>query len=175
MIAVFGFVAYLSQEFYDKLLSRYHSIIETLVLLYNKQEFLVKPISVGYRLITLFSFVDYFSSASFYQLMFGEVFNFHSWIVDRYSYLGSSMIEEGDVTNLIANILSGGIVGALFFILFIGAILMRVKKARLYLLILFYLCAYGNLTSSLLFLQLLILDFYLINGSHVVYVRIVNF
>jgi hypothetical protein len=108
--------------------------------------------SVGYRLITVFSCIDYFINGSYLQVFFGEGFlNFHSWIYAKYSFLGGTMIEDGDVTNLLAVIfLSGGILGTVIFLFYISSLINQVSKENkiyLFTFIFSFMLVYGNITA----------------------------
>ena len=91
----------------------------------------------------------------------GRILNFHSWIIDRYSFFvgDGTIIEDGDVTNLLAVVfLSGGIVGTLLFALYLSSLFNHVSldnKAFLFVFIFCFMLVYGAITEPhLLFLSI---------------------
>lgn len=120
--------------------------------------------STGYRLLTIFSVLDYATSGSYTQILLGEGFlNFHGWIIDRYSvfFNGAAIIDDGDVTNLVAVVfLSGGMVGTLIFALYILSLLSRVAQNERAFIIIFVFCfmlVFGSITEPHFFIFIYLL------------------
>ena len=153
-------VSFIFPEVFDKLYSRFIDIINVSSSFSQLDLNAVNlNSSVGYRLLTVFSVFDYVIDGSYFHIFFGEGFlNFHSWIIDRYSFFvgTGTIIEDGDVTNLLAVVfLSGGIVGTLFFGLYISSLLNQVSrdnKAFLFVFILCFMLVYGGITEPHFFI-----------------------
>ena len=151
-------------EVFDKLYSRLVDIINVSSSLSQLNLNAVNlNSSVGYRLLTVFSIFDYANDGSYFKIFFGEGFlNFHSWIIDRYAFFvgDGTIIEDGDVTNLLAVIfLSGGIIGTLLFGLYIVSLLNKVSldnKAFLFVFIFCFMLVYGAITEPHLFIFIFI-------------------
>lgn len=153
---------------FDKLYSR---LLDMIFVLAALAQFDLTSInlnsSVGYRLVTLFSVVDYISHGTLWQILFGEGFlNFHSWVIERYSFLAGTgtILEDGDVTNLIAVIfLSGGLLGGALFFLYIIMLLRNVNKQErifVFTFIIGFMLVYGGLTEPHFYLFTYILLFF---------------
>ena len=153
-------VSFIFPDVFDKLYSRFIDIINVSSSFSQLDLNAVNlNSSVGYRLLTVFSVFDYVIDGSYFNIFFGEGFlNFHSWIIERYSFFvgAGTIIEDGDVTNLLAVVfLSGGIVGTLFFGLYISSLLNQVSrdnKAFLFVFILCFMLVYGGITEPHFFI-----------------------
>lgn len=157
-------VSFIFPEVFDKLYSR---LVDVINVASSFSQLNISSVnlnsSVGYRLLTVFSIFDYVIDASYSQIFFGEGFlNFHTWIIDRYSFFvgAGTIIEDGDVTNLLAVVfLSGGIVGTLFFALYLNSLFNQVSKDNKGFLIVFILCfmlVYGGITEPHFFILIYI-------------------
>lgn len=153
-------VSFIFPEVFDKLYSR---LLDVINVASSFSQLNISSVnlnsSVGYRLLTVFSIFDYVIDASYFQIFFGEGFlNFHTWIIDRYSFFvgAGTIIEDGDVTNLLAVVfLSGGIVGTLFFALYLSSLFNHVSKDNKAFLLVFILCfmlVYGGITEPHFFI-----------------------
>ena len=165
LITFFGLIVFLIfPEVFDKLYSRLVDIINVSSSLSQLNLNAVNlNSSVGYRLLTVFSIFDYANDGSYFKIFFGEGFlNFHSWIIDRYAFFvgDGTIIEDGDVTNLLAVIfLSGGIIGTLLFGLYVVSLLNKVSldnKAFLFIFIFCFMLVYGAITEPHLFIFIFI-------------------
>lgn len=165
LIIFFGLIVFLIfPEVFDKLYSRLVDIINVSSSLSQLNLNAVNlNSSVGYRLLTVFSIFDYANDGSYFKIFFGEGFlNFNSWIIDRYAFFvgDGTIIEDGDVTNLLAVIfLSGGIIGTLLFGLYIVSLLNKVSldnKAFLLVFIFCFMLVYGAITEPHLFIFIFI-------------------
>ena len=160
LILISSILSFIFPEVFDKLYSRFRDMINVSISFSQLDLGAINlNSSVGYRLLTVFSIFDYFIDGSYFQIFFGEGFlNFHSWIIDRYSFFvgDGTIIEDGDVTNLLAVVfLSGGIIGTLFFAMYISSFLNQVsrdKKAFLFVFILCFMLVYGGITKPHFFI-----------------------